>query len=424
MVPFALSALSRRGRPAGASPTRRHSFRPRLEALEDRCVPAHWAVTSQADNVNQPGTLRWAVAQANNDNGDTIDIQTTQPIVLANGELYLARSVTIDFTASAAASRATIDANFSSRVFEVAPAARVNLDNLDLIDGIGLANNPSVTSFADGVGGAIFNQGTLALTACTLAHNGVAFDPLGNRLPPTNFGGGILNNANPRAFVTPNPVGGLTLTRCEMSGNQALVGGGGIDNILGSVAVLQSSLSGNHVGPADGMDGDGGGVKSFGGVLLLASSALDSNTALDGGAVASVNTMLFVLACDLYNNRARFDGGGVKSFAGSFLTIDSAYDFNNSEHGAGGGIANDGAMVVLSCLFTDNLALLGGAIFNGPGSTATVETSNLSNNAALFGGGIYNTGVLNLGFSLLQTNTPDNLRNLATYNDLGGNTFI
>jgi hypothetical protein len=28
------------------------------------------------------------------------------------------------------------------------------------------------------------------------------------------------------------------------------------------------------------------------------------------------------------------------------------------------------------------------------------------------------------GSSLLQTNTPDNLDNQGTYNDLGGNTFI
>jgi hypothetical protein len=41
------------------------------------------------------------------------------------------------------------------------------------------------------------------------------------------------------------------------------------------------------------------------------------------------------------------------------------------------------------------------------------------------GGGIYNNGgVLNLGFSFLASNTPDDLKNLGTYNDLGGNTFM
>jgi hypothetical protein len=62
MFPSALSA-----------PTRRRSFRPRLEALEDRLVLTHWPVTSPIDNGGLPNTLRWAVAHTQN--GDTIDIE-------------------------------------------------------------------------------------------------------------------------------------------------------------------------------------------------------------------------------------------------------------------------------------------------------------------------------------------------------------
>src|SRR6516225_1689603 len=84
--------------PCRKSPHRRPTFRPCLEALEDRCVPAVWNVTSPVDNVNQPGTLHWAVAHVKN--GDVIDIQTSQPIVLTHGELYLAHDVTIYFQAA------------------------------------------------------------------------------------------------------------------------------------------------------------------------------------------------------------------------------------------------------------------------------------------------------------------------------------
>src|SRR5262249_57216083 len=95
----ARSALSPRCRPA------RRSFRPGLEALEDRLVPTHWAVTSPADN-GAANTLRWAVAQAQNN--DTIHIQTATPILLTHGEPALARDLTIDYTAFSASARATI----------------------------------------------------------------------------------------------------------------------------------------------------------------------------------------------------------------------------------------------------------------------------------------------------------------------------
>src|SRR5262245_37752963 len=93
MLLSALSALSRRGRCrlAGPGPARR-PFRPRLEALEDRLVPATWSVVNPIDGAYD--SLRWAVAQAQN--GDTIDIWTPTT-VLTQGELVLAKDLTIDF---------------------------------------------------------------------------------------------------------------------------------------------------------------------------------------------------------------------------------------------------------------------------------------------------------------------------------------
>ena len=72
-----LSALShwlrRAARPTPARrPNRNTLARPRLEALENRCVPAVLFVTKTLDDISVPGTLRYAVAHANN--GDTIDI--------------------------------------------------------------------------------------------------------------------------------------------------------------------------------------------------------------------------------------------------------------------------------------------------------------------------------------------------------------
>jgi predicted outer membrane repeat protein len=418
MLLSALSALSRPGRrPAGANPARRRGFRPRLEALEDRLVPTHWTVSSPADNINQPNTLRYAVAQAKS--GDTIDIQTAQTIVLTHGELVLAHDLTIDFAGFSAGHQATISGDFLSRVFEVAPAAHVNLFDLNLIDGNGVANNPNGTQAADHNGGAILNLGALALTGCTLSDNGKSLDAFGLPKLSADRGGGIQNG-----FFNVSHVADLTLTGSDLHGNFALSTGGGVSN-LGSAAVLGgSSLHDNNAEL-------GGGLFNDGGIMLVADSALHDNTAFSGAGIWSTgpNARLFVLACTLTSNVASQLGGGITLAGGTLLAIDDTFSDNHAQFGSGGGIAatGDALMVVLHCTFDSNgAAQSGGAIFNSGGATATVETSTLSNNTAASGGGIYNDSfaVLNLGFSLLQTNTPDNLDNQGTYNDLGGNTFI
>ena len=65
----------------------RRRFRPLLEALEDHLTPSTLTVTSTADDVNQPGTLRYDVAYAQS--GDTILLTEAveSGIVLTQGEL-------------------------------------------------------------------------------------------------------------------------------------------------------------------------------------------------------------------------------------------------------------------------------------------------------------------------------------------------
>jgi predicted outer membrane repeat protein len=392
---------------------RRHTFQPRLELLEDRLVPSTWNVTSTADNINLQGTLRWAVAQGKNN--DIIDIETAKPIALTQGELYLAYSVTVEFTAFSAGFYAQISGDDLSRVFEVAPAAHVTFLALDISGGNGVANNPSGTSMADHYGGAILNQGTLALTHCVVEFNGNSALAGGFQATVLS-GGGIFNNGVAGKFGTP-AIGALTLNNCDVSENIAENSGGGIYS-NGTMVALQSNFSINRAGTT------GGALDNFFGFMSVVNSTLQDNySQAAGGAIVSENGILWVLVSGLQGNVAGGNGGAVASVNGGLLVLNSTF-FNNTAGLSGGAIYNGGSMYVAVSNFTANLAgSVGGAIYNL--GTANVESSNLVMNQATAGGGIYNdtTGDLALGGSFLQ-NSPDDLANFGMYTDEGGNTFI
>jgi predicted outer membrane repeat protein len=212
------SGTSRRRRPQ-PRPARPRSFRPRLEALEDRCVPSTLNVTSNVD-TSALGTLRWAVGVADaSSTPDTIDILTTQPIVLTQGQLLLSASMTIEATAG----MATISGGGLSRVFEVT-AAHVTLNDLTITGG-------SATQ-----GGAIWETATssrtavgLTLTDCTLSGNSA-----------TGQGGAVADTA---------PNSSLLVTYSTLTDNSAADAGGAIySSAIRGLGVEDSTFTGNSTG--------------------------------------------------------------------------------------------------------------------------------------------------------------------------------
>src|SRR6516162_961623 len=164
---------------------RRRNFRPCLEGLEDRCVPTTLFVTSNADN-GAAGTLRSAVQQARKN--DTIEIDTTQTIVLTQGVIALEKDLTIE---AAKNTTATVSGGFTSGIFEV--FASVTLNYLDLING----------GSGRGDGGAVLDDtSNLTVNNCSFSGNSASV-------------GGAIADAG----------GNLTVNNCTFSGNTANANG-------------------------------------------------------------------------------------------------------------------------------------------------------------------------------------------------------
>jgi len=286
-----LRPVMRALRRAQAQPPRSRGLKLRVEALEDRAVPAAFVV----DTLDYPfprdgtGVTLWeAVERANRTVGpDTIVFADS----LAGGTIHLSNfvfpssqlpTIFTDVTiVGLGADRLTIDADGGSRIFEIADSATVEICGLTLTGGN--ARSGSESSYS---GGAILNRGTLAVTGATLSGNAA------------EDGGAVLN------------LGTLTVVGSTISGNSATRAGGGIAN-HGMLSVIASTLSGNtaDTGVPPVTPAGGGGIFNFAdGLLTVTGSTLSGNsTDRAGGGVAN-HGRLSVVNSTLSGNSALREG--------------------------------------------------------------------------------------------------------------------
>src|SRR5262245_44702289 len=103
-----------------SSPGKRATFRPRLEALEDRWLPSTLTVLNNLDSG--PGSLRAAIAVASS--GDTINFANSlkgQTITLTSGQLAITTNLDIE---GLGANKPAVSGNGASRVFDIAGGER------------------------------------------------------------------------------------------------------------------------------------------------------------------------------------------------------------------------------------------------------------------------------------------------------------
>jgi MBG domain (YGX type)/Right handed beta helix region/Matrixin len=249
-----------------------------------------------------PGSLRSAIANANLTAGAiafTSVFNTPQTILLTSGQLTLANTTGTEAIVGPAVG-VTVSDNGTSRVFQVNSGVTASMSGLTITGG-----NSS------GLGGGIFNSGTLNLSNFVVS---------GNSATAAFGGGGIANN------------GTITLTNGTISGNSTNGGGGGLSNIYSGVATLTNiTVSGNTGGTGGGVDSDGGNSGGPGLMMSLIDCTITGNhaTVFGGGGVYAIrNGAITLTDCTVTGNTSTTTGpahyatgGGLKSSEGAVLTL-------------------------------------------------------------------------------------------------------
>ncbi|MDZ4290084.1 MAG: choice-of-anchor Q domain-containing protein, partial [Prosthecobacter sp.] len=317
---------------------------PDIGAYEAQLPPTGAApeltVVTTADDENNPNgtlgngiSLREALRDAPAGGGIVFDSTLDGALIFLDedlGQIEIAKSVTID--ASTLATGITVDGGSGdNRIFNISSGKTVSMLGLTLTGGAAISTGGAI--YNDGTlaltrctlsgnlavnGGAIYNTGTLTLTHCTLSGNS-AIDSGGAIVNSDNSDGGALTlthctlSGNSASFsggaIVNSSDGALTLTHCTLSGNSADLSGGAIAN-FGTLTLTNSIVAGNRIF-ASGVDFDNsGGTVTSGGGNLIGNNASVAAEFPEGPLVGTSGNLLNPLLADLASN-----GGPTKTRA-------------------------------------------------------------------------------------------------------------
>jgi hypothetical protein len=412
-------------------------FRPRLEALENRCLPSTLTVLNTNDSG--PGSLRGEIAAAQN--GDTIVFDpglAGQTIQLTSGELVIDKDLDIEGPGSNNLQMTISGEHFFGgvgfRVFEIDGSVTVTLANLGITNGcanqgagvLNAGGNLTLSrcdvhdNFAignstgsDAMGGGVCNaSGSLTVLNSLVENNlaagmSVSGSPAGNGL-----GGGVYNAAGASLTIT----GGGILGNGADGGIGSLPGnglGGGIDAAGGSITISRTAFDFNDaVAGSNGSYpsvygvGLGGTIYVAGGTLNLTNSSVLRGEAASGpgglarggaiyqagGNLVLTNNSFAANAVDIPSDTSSADnaGGAIYQAGGNLtLTNDEFINNNNPDNpsiaatGQGGAIdVAGGDLTIQNCFFTENAAETGGAICITGGIVCISKNTTFNDNTA------------------------------------------
>jgi predicted outer membrane repeat protein len=334
-------------------------------------------VTSDLDTG--AGTLRDIITNQAKA-GDTIQFAAkmtgpTGQTIQLNSEIPITVGLTIDGTTSGV----TIDGQNKTRIFDITSGNGLTetINNLTLKNGSAPGNNEP----NPGLGGAIYDQGSLSLTGDTFSNNNASEE-----------GGAVYNIGSGNAIT-------LTVTNSKFNTNTAGSNGG---------AIATDGTSGNNVS--------------------LSGVAFTSNTAgTSGGAVYALGSSgrsLQVTNQSQFINNKTTNTTGILGSGGAIYTTDSltvtqdTFDGNQASALNGGAIEYDASgtssMTLTNDTFANNVAESGGAVGSNASNkagkiTETIVGCLFNNNQATispppgvsnYGGGFYVTATTSGSASL------------------------
>lgn len=391
-----------------------------------------FAQTVTNGNDSGPGSLREEVATASS--GATITFALGVTTVDLLSEITIDKNLTIT---GLSLINTSIDADNNSRIFTINSGHVVELNNLNLVngltaDGAAIYNNANLTlngcnisdcyaNGSSGSGGAIYNNsgGVLTINNSSLSDNsamsaGGAIEDnsgsgLGLILDNVSFtNNNITSVSGSGGAIHITGSGNVSITTCDITNNSAPTEGGGIWNGTGTMTITGSDISGNTVIGAAAAEG-GGGIFNAGGTLEINDCTINNNSTTgmpsSGGGILNDMGVMTISSTTFDGNSTIRAGGAIEdnSMTGNTLTLDDVTIINNSagaSPGNGGGlhITGDGNAEITNSTFNANSASSeGGGIWNGAGQMLVVNTT-VSNNTVVGNGadqggaGLFNAG--------------------------------
>ncbi|MEZ5944735.1 MAG: choice-of-anchor Q domain-containing protein [Planctomycetaceae bacterium] len=267
-------------------------------------------VTSAADTTT-PGTLRYAILQANQRPGaDTItfDAALTTPILLTSGELKITDSLTI---AGNGSMNTIIDAQQNSRVFQImSPAENVTFDGITIQNGTVSGNGGGINWDVKG--------GRLTISNSLITENSATSAGLF-----TGLGGGVYLQS-----------GVLRVVSSTIADNSSQAAGGGIGVLSflvgdsSEVQIINSTLSGNT------SDTTGGALFFNSNVQIWNSTFTGNHATVFGGGLGMLQgTTLDMVNSIVAQNTAANADKDVYVEGGSTLAVRHSLIGNNSGSG-------------------------------------------------------------------------------------------
>ncbi len=252
-----------------------------------------------------------------------------------------------------------VEVNTEFRIAKVTSSGIAHFNNISLKNGC----VDSDSSISRGAG--ILSNGQLAITNSTITNN------------QADFGAGISNS---KASGGITPIISL-LDSTVISNNIAGFNGGGIENTLATITLIENSIiKDNSVISVSNAKGGGIYNDSTSSIADIVNSSITGNTsAVDGGGIYNKSQISHIIKSTISNNEASIDGGG---------------------------IYNEGSVgLVLHSTLSTNKATDGGAAFNSGSFQDIKHTTFSKNEASSEGAAIYtSSGLSQLNNSLFHNN--------------------